>query len=73
MTATGKRDAYGQGQGDVRVLGDAVRRASIVRGLELMVGCRVPKGRVIFEIGGSPIREELARDGALPVDTRMFS
>ncbi|KDQ22364.1 hypothetical protein PLEOSDRAFT_1050002 [Pleurotus ostreatus PC15] len=23
---------------------------------------RVPKGRVIFEIGGSPIREELARD-----------
>ena len=25
---------------------------------------RVPTGRVIFEIGGSPIREELARDGA---------
>ena len=24
---------------------------------------RVPTGRVIFEIGGSPIREELARDG----------
>jgi ribosomal protein L16/L10AE len=23
----------------------------------------VPTGRVIFEIGGSPIREELARDG----------
>ena len=23
----------------------------------------VPTGRVIFEIGGAPIREELARDG----------
>jgi ribosomal protein L16/L10AE len=25
----------------------------------------VPKGRVIFEIGGAPVREELARDGKL--------
>ena len=24
---------------------------------------RVPTGRVIFEIGGAPIREELAREG----------
>ena len=24
---------------------------------------RVPTGRVIFEIGGTPVREELARDG----------
>jgi hypothetical protein len=24
---------------------------------------RVPTGRVIFEIGGAPVREELARDG----------
>ncbi|KAJ3504420.1 hypothetical protein NMY22_g17931 [Coprinellus aureogranulatus] len=24
--------------------------------------CRVPTGRVLFEIGGVPIREELARD-----------
>ncbi|KAI0305210.1 mitochondrial 54S ribosomal protein YmL47 [Multifurca ochricompacta] len=27
---------------------------------------RVPTGRVIFEIGGAPVREELARDGAPP-------
>jgi hypothetical protein len=25
--------------------------------------CSVPTGRVIFEIGGTPIREELAREG----------
>jgi len=28
--------------------------------------CSVPTGRVIFEIGGTSIREELARDGKLP-------
>jgi hypothetical protein len=26
---------------------------------------RVPTGRVIFEIGGAPVREELARDGTV--------
>lgn len=34
--------------------------------LELTFTSSVPTGRVIFEIGGSPIREELAREGKRP-------
>lgn len=35
--------------------------STVIGGLTLY--CRVNKGRVIFEIGGAPVREELARDG----------
>lgn len=34
---------------------------------------RVPTGRVIFEIGGTPIREELAREGERFVGCHVVS
>lgn len=37
----------------------------LVRPLLNVAPSRVPTGRVIFEIGGAPVREELARDGAV--------
>jgi hypothetical protein len=34
---------------------------------------RVPTGRVIFEIGGAPVREELARDGEVVLFSSCIS
>ncbi len=33
---------------------------------------RVPTGRVIFEIGGAPVREELARDGGVMLSSSQI-
>ena len=55
----------------MQLLTDALRQGNETRmgkgkGTFEFWATRVGIGRVVFEIGGVPIREELARDGASP-------